>query len=389
MANWRLPWFIFALEAMNTLAIVVSLRARGEPAENFTWLMPPVAYAAVGALVASRRPENRIGWVYLIPGAFLFLVAFEGFMELLFNPEAVLPWATTFAWVSSLGWVGFIGTMLTLTWLYFPDGRLPSRKWQPLLWATLIGIPLTGLADILENLPGFFGRVILEVVTGLGEIILLAAILGSAASIVFRYRRGQAVERQQIKWVASAVALAAVTAILEFGIEFLLPNLQAVPVLQFILPLAITAVPVAAGIAILRYRLFDIDVIIRRSLVYGAVTVFLAFLYFGLVTFLQAVFSSISGQQSPIAVVLSTLAIAALFSPVRRRIQTAIDRRFYRRKYNAEKALADFGASVREEVGLENLSRALLEVIDETMKPQSASLWLLDTADRRRPTSGG
>jgi uncharacterized membrane protein YhdT len=205
----------------------------------------------------------------------------------------------------------------------------------------------------------------------------LVLLVAAASSVFMRLRRAQGVERQQIKWFAYAAAATVIGLVLAYGI----PEMIDVP-LWFerigyaILLVLIPAIPISMGIAILRYRLYDIDLLINRALVYGSLTAILALVYFGSVTGTQSIFRAITGQQSTLAVVASTLVLAALFNPLRHRIQSFIDRRFYRRKYDARKTLEEFSTKLRDETDLDALRGDLVGVVRETMQPAHVSLWL-------------
>jgi len=228
-------------------------------------------------------------------------------------------------------------------------------------------------------------------------LVMVVCLLVGVVTQIYRYRRiSTPLERQQTKWVVYGLLIwfgLLLVQSIPFYYQGSLPEGAAQP--WWILPLSMfwwlsmITLPLSIGLAVLRYRLFDIDVIIRRTLVYAALTVTLAVVFFGAVALLQAAFAAVSGQQSAVSVVISTLLIAALFAPLRRRIQTDIDRRFYRQKYDAEKTLARFAATLREEVELEALTGQLLEVIAETMQPTSVSLWLLPAMLSRGVDSSG
>jgi hypothetical protein len=211
-----------------------------------------------------------------------------------------------------------------------------------------------------------------DAITSTAVLVLIFAIVISAAGLIVRGIRAKGIERQQFKWLGFA-ALSIVLVILA--------NSELIPLLPGILDtlaeaVAFTAVPLAIGVAVLRYRLWDIDVIIRKTVQYAIVTALLAALYIGLIVGLQALFSDLIGQTSTVIVVLSTLVIAALFTPLRRRVQAAVDRRFYRQKYDAEQVLAEFAATLRDETDLDTLTAELLRVIQETMQPEFVSIWL-------------
>ena len=213
---------------------------------------------------------------------------------------------------------------------------------------------------------------------GVGWFVLAASVVLSAISMVVRFRRATGEERQQIKWFALAAAFAGVSWVtLVFAYETELR--QAALLLGL---LSYLGIPLAVGVAVLKYRLYDIDIIINRTLVYGALTATLALVYLGSVATLQYAFRGLTGGDSQLVIVASTLAIAALFNPLRRRIQSFIDRRFYRRKYDARKALEAFSARLRDETDLETLNDELISVVSETMQPTQVSLWLRPDTSR-------
>jgi len=304
--------------------------------------------------------------------------------------------------IGSLGdwmWAPALGLLGTYLILLFPDGRLPSRRWRPLAWLSGVVIVLMSAGNALtpgpmEGLPGIRNPFGLEGYPWIADategitLLFPLCILASAASLVLRYLRSGAVEREQIKWLAFAASILGLVS------SFLIPAIFASDVLGGVAPLwenlledavilSCAGVPVAVGIAILRYRLYDIDLIINRTLVYGSLTVMLILVYVGCVVSLQYAFRVLTGQESQLAIVASTLAIAALFNPLRRRVQAFVDRRFYRRKYDARKTLDAFSAKLRDETDLDALSDDLVGVVKETMQPAHVSLWLRpDTAPK-------
>jgi uncharacterized membrane protein len=354
----------------------------------------------LGALIASRRPENRYGWLWLGLGLSL---AFVGLAEpyaayaLIAEPGS-LPAPRMVNKVLALGWLGLI-TLVPFVFLLFPSGRLPSRRWRLLGWVVLaVGaalLPLSffgpesgqGPVKVPFAVGGAVGEVISAVVLG-AVLIVFAAIILSAFSLVIRYHRASGVERQQLKWFALAAALGGGFIVADLlGMHRLLGD-----ALWNLLDTAtLAALYVAVGIAILRYRLYEIDIIINRTLVYGSLTALLAAVYFGGVTATQAIFGVLTGQeqQPQLAIVISTLVIAALFNPLRRRIQDFIDRRFYRSKYDARKTLESFSAKLRDETDLDTLSDDLVEVVRETMQPAHVSLWLIPTNNAGRESAVG
>jgi hypothetical protein len=360
------------------------------------WAGPPVAtlltqivsFSVVGALIASHRPENPIGWLFLAAALFYgILIPGEEYAvyALLTNPGS-LPLGAELAWLTEWIWAPGFGIILVFLPLLFPDGHLPSRRWR---WVAWLGGLSIGLICVLTSivlwpergpallqLEGFAGEVeewrsaVSDWVLKLGGPMLLLAGLGAMISLFVRFRRARGDERQQIKWFASAAALTLAWIIVA--------EEQSGEIVALWGLLVIASIPVATGIAILRYRLYDIDRIINRTLVYGVLTGILALVYFGGVTVTQALLRTLTGQEKlpQLVIVASTLLIAALFTPLRRRIQAFIDRRFYRRKYDARKTLEAFSAQLRDETDLESLNNDLVGVVRETMQPAHVSLWL-------------
>jgi hypothetical protein len=364
-----------------------------------------VGVPVVGGLIASRRPANPYGWVWLGLGMTLALMQFGqvyATYALIVEPGS-LPAARTVAVVlGQQGWVASI-TIFPFLLLLFPDGRLPSPRWKVVAWVVaLVGAPLLilgafmpgegGMAPV-ENPIGIEAAMVetISAIIDPGIIVIFAAIVLSALSLVFRYRRASGIQRQQIKWFAYAAALnGSLIAMDVFGLSELLLGYAFGYWLWVLLGyVGFASLYAAVGIAILKYRLYDIDVLINRTLVYGALTVLLAAVYVGSIVLLQAGFRVLTGQDSQLAVVASTLVIAALFNPLRRRVQAFVDRRFYRSKYDAAKTLAAFSAKLREETDLDALNAELVGVVGETMQPAHVSLWLRpDTASKKDEVPG-
>ncbi|HVD34438.1 MAG TPA: hypothetical protein VNB93_01755 [Rubrobacter sp.] len=360
-----------------------------------------LAFPIVGALVASRRPRNPIGWILLADGLlWMVLAVTDSYLVYGVARPGSVPFPVT---VGALGntwlWVPTVGLLGIYLILLFPDGQLPSRGWRPLALFSGAVIVLLSVAEglapgPLENQGGVrnpFGIEALPWLVGVAQIItplLPLCILASAVSMVLRFRRSRGEVRQQIKWVAfvtSLVGLLYLCAMIVSQLLFVLRGGGRLPptpwwldLLFSVAVLGFAAVPVAIGFAVLRYRLYDIDIIINRTLVYGSLTAMLVAIYFSGVATTQLLYRTLTGQeqQPQFAVVVSTLAIAALFNPLRHRIQSFIDRRFYRRKYNARKTLEEFSAKLRDETDLETLNRDLAGVIDETLQPAHVTLWL-------------
>ena len=344
--------------------------------------LPFLAFPLVGALIASRRPRNWVGWILLADG---LLWTFGSVLDSyriygLARPGSV-PFQVAVHALSQWLWVPAVGLFAVYLILLFPDGRLPSRRWRPLAW-------FSGAVMVLLS-AGIGKPFGLEQYPWVSEAfpvvlaLLPLCILASAVSLVLRYRRAGSEVREQIKWVAFAALFVGVQFVIDVGASVLLVPMTAsgreppwLALLDQVGFFMFAGVPIAVGIAVLKYRLYDIDVIINRALVYGSLTATLVALYFGGIVVLQRLFVALTGQQSTLAVVASTLAIAALFNPLRRRIQGFVDRRFYRRKYDASKTLEAFSAKLRDATDLETLSGDLKAVVGETMQPAHVSLWL-------------
>jgi hypothetical protein len=354
-------------------------------------LSTAVPFSTVGAFVASRRPENPIGWLFMAFGAAAAL-RFTGSQyatyALLTHPGS-LPAGDFIASFAVHLWHPGLG-FLVFSFLLFPHGRLPSHRWRFVAWLSAISCAAALISGMLEYeflreytwpedltyvKPLFTGPVTEGAATVFwySSMIILAMLFASGGSLVLRLRRSVGEERQQLKWVVYSVALLASLVPSTILVIIVLQSLEDVRVFFAVLfPL----IPISVGIAILKYRLYDIDVIINRTLVYGSLTAMLLAVYFGGIVVLQRVFVALTGEKSTLAVVASTLLIAALFNPLRHRIQAFIDRRFYRRKYDARKTLDAFSAKLRDETDLDALRDDLVGVVRETMQPAHISLWL-------------
>jgi hypothetical protein len=356
----------------------------GNPVEDVVVRVGFGIFALVGALLVARRPGNPIGWILSATSLVALASALETYaayvMTTTGRPDRL---AVVGAWVNGWYWFVFIVLAFIFLPLYFPDGRLPSRRWLPVAVISgagaLIIVVLGMLADTLagqdidyriENPIGIEGLAHVEdmpLVIGALGVTLAVGCVGAVAAVVVRLRRSGGVERQQMKWFLFATA-----PILTFPIADLLPGIVSGLVLGWLL----IGLPTAIGIAVLRYRLYDIDVVINRTLVYGTLTATLAAVYLGSVVGLQRLLSPMTGEGNQLSIVASTLLIAALFGPLRRRLQAFIDRRFYRNKYDARKTLESFSARLRGSSDLDGLNEELLAVVGETVQPQHASLWL-------------
>jgi hypothetical protein len=350
-----------------------------------------VAFSVVGALIASHRPANPIGWIFCAAAVFqgVSICGYEYATYALLTQPGSLPLGAEASWIAQWIWAPGLGLILVFLPLLFPDGRPPSRRWRPVAWLGGLSIGLNFVSAVVflwpQRGPALVGpegpseegasHAMFVVVEFAAFPMMLVAGLGAVVSLVIRFRRSKGAERQQIKWFAFASVM---TFAFVFVWNGLLDAEGAVLQATFAMlsVVLVPAIPVATGIAILRYRLYDIDRLINRALVYGALTATLVFAYAGVVVLLQGLFRTLTGQETQLAVVASTLAIAALFGPLRRRIQAFVDRRFYRSKYDAAKTLEAYGATLRDETDLERLSDALVRVARETVQPAHASLWL-------------
>ena len=350
----------------------------------------PITCSTVGVIIASRRPDHPIGWLFcavgLLAGVNHFFAEYAIF-ALLTQPGS-LPGGQASAWVAAWPWMPS-NALLVFVALLFPDGRLPSRRWLPFAWLNVVVAvvgtvavaflagPIPALAPI-ENPLGVEGAQTL-----LGPVATVAGalergILGVVAvgSLFLRLRRARGGEREQIKWLAYAASVVVIGAILTYVIPEATDAQWVGQVGLALLAVGFVGIPIAIGIAILRYRLYDINLLINRTLVYGSLTAILVAHYFGSIIWLQIAFVELTGQRSTLAVVASTLVIAALFRPWQGWVQGFVDRRFYRGKYDARKTLDDFSAKLRDETDLDALSEDLTSVVRETMQPAHVSLWL-------------
>ncbi len=353
------------------------------------------AFMVVGALVVTHRPGNAIGWIFSASA----LLAVTGQMAGQYAVYASgtrpgsLPGATLALWYGSWPWFLVLALTLVFTPLLFPTGRLLSPRWRPVAWLAGLATALpTALVSVAPDLS--LGTVPDRVtanpigVAAAGNLlkgpvvpalIMLLVVLAAAAfaSLVIRFRRSQGAERQQLKWFTYAAALVPLSVV---------GDALPAPVGDLATALPIVFLPVAAGIAILRYRLYDIDRLINRTLVYGLLSALLAGIYGGVVLVLGQLFGGVGRDPPSWVVAWATLAVAALFQPARRRIQAVVDRRFNRRRYDAANTVEAFTVRLRDEVDLDALSAELLTVVDQTMQPTKAFLWLRPSVERMRST---
>jgi hypothetical protein len=407
-AVW-LAWSLAALSvAIFSAASVLSLIPRpsaGDPSAINTsgdtvGFVLFLAFPIVGAVIASRRPRNPIGWILLADGLlWMVLAVADSYSAYGVARPGSVPYPVAVGTISNQWlWIPTVGLIGIYLLLLFPDGKLPSSRWRPLAFFSAAMILLSSVVEGLAPGPlenqgmvrNPFGVESMPWLVDASYVLLPLlplCILASAISMVLRYRRSGGEVRQQIKWVAFVAAFSGTTYLIAMlgQLIMLAMSEEGASRIPWWIEIAFTAavlgfagVPVAIGFAVLKYRLYDIDIIIRRTLVYGSLTAMLVAIYFGGVATMQTLFRTLTGQeqQPQLSVVVSTLVIAALFNPLRRGIQSFIDRRFYRRKYDARKTVEAFSARLRDETDLETLSRELAGVVEETLQPSHVSLWL-------------
>jgi hypothetical protein len=362
-----------------------------------------ITFPLVGAVVAARRPGNPLGWIFCVIGlSYGLTVAGEAYgVYAARTAPGALPGGGLMSWLGNWAWALGLGLLMTFALLLFPDGRLPSRNWRPVAWLSAVSIVLSGglgaawtwpqrsLAVLESEVEGLeHAPRLVHVLVQAGGPLMLGCGLASVVALLLRFRRSRGVERQQLKWFAfaGAVTVAGLVLILfpsQYGWIGPVSPLVTMPITMPIL----VSMPVAAGVAILKHRLYDIDRIINRTLVYGLVTAVLAGVYAAVVLIFGQMFGGIGDQPPSWVVAGATLAVAALFQPARRRIQQAVDRRFNRQRYSAAKTIEAYSARLREEVDLDTLSAELLAVVDQTMQPTAVSLWLRPPDEASRPNS--
>jgi hypothetical protein len=330
-----------------------------------------VAVPVTGFVLASRRPENRIGWLFLVAGLGLGLGGFSNpyALHALVADPGSLPAGRMFAWLSNWIWVIPIA-MLAFLFLLFPTGYARSVRWRRAAWFTggvfaLAGVGLLIAATSLWAHPFTSSSPTwLTVLYLMSAVLVSAALLVSVAALVVRFAKSAGEERLQLKWCAAAALVLAVVFVASTWL-----NSAAVNVLQ---SLAFVCLWTAIAVAVLKYRLYDIDRIISRTLAYAIVTGLLVGVYAGLVLLATQVF----GFHTPVAVAASTLAAAALFSPLRRRVQHVVDRRFNRARYDAEQTVAAFAAHLKDTVDLDSVRGNLATVVDKALEPAHVSVWI-------------
>lgn len=375
-------------------ALVLGLASRVPLYEN--WVTATIitpTFATLGALVVSRRPENAIGWIFLAVSVAFGVQFFSGqYATVALAPNGpTLPGGEIAAWLSGLTQaMAVFGGFLFLV-LLFPTGRLLSPRWRILAWAAGLSVAASlvylalapGPIEAFPSVRNPFGieaaAAAFELLGAVGLWTALACFVAAIVSLILRFYRSHGEERLQLKWFTYAATMGFLMIVLG---NVLAPAAIEGQLGLLVWTIAPLSLPVAAAVAILKYRLYDIDVLINRTLVYVLLTAMLVLVYVGSVFSLQYVFRAMTGETSQLVVIASTLAIAALFNPLRRRIQDVVDRRFYRKKYNAQKTLAAFSARLRDETDLETLGDDLVGVVRETVQPVHVSLWLAPSGEK-------
>jgi hypothetical protein len=392
---WACWWFfVVALLARVGLTIAEEAFTPAGLAEMVSFLLVLVAFPLAGLAILHRQPRNTIGWLLMGIGVVWSVGGYAdtwAHYGLITNPGS-LPGAAVGGTIANGIWAPALGLTGTYLFLLFPDGHLPSPRWRPFAWA-VAGVLVTLVATLIlspEELVEGPGAGIhnplgvealgpaLQVVVPMLILLFALSIVTSATALVVRFRRSHGIERLQVKWLAAAAATVGGVFLLGVLTSSVFPE-EADTAWQELLDqlsfLLFALLPLSIGVAVLRYRLYDIDVVINRALVYGSLTALLAGVYLGSVLLLQLVLRPLT-EQSDLAVAASTLAVAALFGPARRRIQVAVDRRFYRHKYDAARTVADFSTRLRQQIDLDAIGTDLVRIAGDAVQPTDASLWL-------------
>jgi len=410
-ATTMVAWAMWAL-ALTSYAIAVATTQAGGPNDPVAAIVQGLGIfpaITVGAVLAARLPRNLIGWLLLVAGLFYVVTgAATGLADYFGVNQGGVPVAIWFAWLSGWTFVPFVVLALVYLPLLFPTGRLLSSRWRVVAWgAAVAGVAAMVQSAVAPFTPGEYpaavqnpllvnaGGTVGDIATMVGNLslgVIVVALLLAMASLVIRYRRASGIERQQLKWFGAvigiagpALAIALVTSNATSGIWVDVSN-----VTWAIGLVGLALLPIAVGIAVLRYRLYDIDLVIRRTLVYGVLAALLAAAYGGSVLLLSAVLAPLTAENS-LAVAGSTLVVAALFSPVRTRVKSVVDRRFYRSRYDARHELAELSQRLLGEVDLEGVRSEVVATIERTLQPASVSVWLIGRSEkpeaRANPTS--
>jgi len=382
-----LPWTLTVLLVTTALLLPPNGSAPGSTRDEWAFFLLLMAqaltFATVGLVLARAKPDNAVSWLFLFVGVSVGIYMFtERYQHLALVVRPELPFGTFAAWLQAWTFVPALGVIVTMLPQLFPTGRPISRRWYPALVFGAIGSLGLILTDALKpgqldqsTVPNPYGLTEdqFQVLNAVGPGLYLLAGLVGFASVAVRWRRADRRVRQQLKWFVYFAALSPL---------FILSSalLETTALDDTVLTLALAAgaflgLPIGVAISILRYQLYDIDVVIKRTLVYGLLTTLLVGTYLGSVLLFRLVLDPLTGQ-SDLAVAASTLAVAALFRPLRFRVQAVVDRRFYRRRYDAAQTIEGFAGRLRHELDIDALGTDLRGVVDDTMQPSHVSLWL-------------
>jgi hypothetical protein len=364
---WAAALMLFL--ATGLLAVAQTTVKAGDVLDALLFVSVMQGMATLGVLIARREPRNPIGWIFCAAPALVAVSVVTGvYAGWARDRHPHAPGAAAADWMSMWPWVAGLVAYALLVPLLFPDGRVPGPRWRLVLRADLGAIGLVaGLAAFADSPPG-------PVVAAAAGLVVLLITAGLASAVV-RYRRADTIQRVQIR----ECLFAAWAAFVGFFVISVLAPYEALYALDYAL------LPLSVGLAMLRYRLYDVDVIIRRTLVYAALVAVLAGLYLGGVTLVGALLRTLTGSSGAVAVTVSTLAVAGAFQPLRRRIQRTVDRRFFRSGYDAQGAVAAFSARAREQLDLDALCGELLQIVTGTVQPAHAGVWLRPVTNPERP----
>jgi hypothetical protein len=390
---WLLWGLIMALLVAQMALWLTNNTLRLQSFSPFPLLVP--GFATVGAIVVARHRGHAVGWLFLAIAAATSLGGFCEAYAIRAYLTGTLPAGDVLLWVTN--WLGGLGFLpLGLLLLVFPTGRLPSRRWRPVLWVLVgsaayqvfkcmfepvLGLQVSQSETVQIANPVASVALVSRVILPYSVAVLssVAALATAALAPLVRYRRAGQVERQQLKWLVFVLAVGVLGGLAAASLTYVVPGVANALAVLVAIELAL-GIPFAVGAAILRYRLYDIDRLINRTLVYGLLTALLGSVYVGAVLVLGQLFGGVTRDPPSWTVAGATLAVAALFQPARHRIQTVVDRRFNRRKYDAAETIDTFGARLRDQVDLDTVSTELLAVVDQTMQPTQVSLWLRPSA---------
>jgi hypothetical protein len=400
---WTTWWLLLAAVGAQLLLAGSTVSGANGWAGEVVLVAVVLSFPATGALIVQQQPRNTVGWLLVAIGAaWLFGAATDVYSRygLVFRPGS-LPGATVAAVLNTFSWEPAIGLTGTFLLLLFPDGRLPSRRWRPVAWLSGITVAGTSLAGVfvpgrIDSGPaaGLANPLGVHAIRGLLItaipallLVLASCIAACSIGLVVRLRRATGLRRLQLAWLATAGALVAGLYLSDIAVSLLVQGVSDAPEPVWLRlwdnlgTLSLILLPLSIGIAVTRHRLYEIDRIVNRALVYGPVLAVLAAVYAGSVLLLQLVLQPVT-DRSDLAVAASTLAVAVLFRPLRRRVRTSVDRRFFRRRYDAGQVVTTFSTRLRDQVDLDTVRAELLGAVSRTVLPESASVWVRRSAGR-------